>query len=306
MKTERKHELEVNELSDWMATFANDIKPYIKLITAAVVLLSVAIFLFSFGAAQRKRNLGLAWTDLFALQVDANTSIDPDARSDYVDRLVELADREEGSPVSAWAMQYAGDISLALGSDKLWENRAEATDRFREAVENYDKALARADHDILKQRALMGLAQANEAIDDFAAAEASYQSIIDRWPDSAVAKSAADRLAFLQQNSTREFYDWFLKQDPPEPQLPATGPATPQSSDPFSIGPPQSSDATAAPDGAASGFEDFKAGIDKALETNQSPESGGAIGTDDATTASAEQSESTDSAAPPAANDGIE
>ena len=242
MKTERRHELETNELSDWLTKFLNDIKPYSKLITAVAVLLAVGIFLFSFGAAQRRKSRGLAWADLFAIQVNAANTFDPQAKLDYVDRLVDLADREKGSPVGAWALQYAGDISLALGSEMMWQDRAEAVQRFQAAVGNYESALTRANHDVLRQRALMGLAQANEALNDFSAAESNYQTIIERWPDTSVATSAGERIALLKQASTQEFYDWFLKQQPPKPQQPAASPGVgPSGNDPFSVTPPRKS-----------------------------------------------------------------
>ena len=156
MKTERRHELETNELSDWLTTFLNDVKPYAKLIAALAVLVAVGIFLITFGAAQRRKNLALAWTDLFAMQVDADQTFDPDKKSESVDKLINLAEQEKGSPVGAWALQSAGDVSLALGSDKLWEDRAAANQLFQAAVKHYENSLSSANHDVLRQRAVDG------------------------------------------------------------------------------------------------------------------------------------------------------
>ena len=268
MKTERKEELETNELEDWLTTFLEDIKPYAKIITAVAVLLAVGIFLISFGAAQRKKNRALAWTDLFAIQVNANSTFDPQQKSDFVDKLIELSDREKGSPVGAWALQYAGDISLALGSDQLWDDRDEANTRFQEAASSYQTALDDANHDALRQRALLGLAQANEALKEYAAAESNYQDIIDRWPSSQASESAQARLGFLQQPSTREFYDWFLAQDPPAPQQPAAipGMGVPGAG----LTPPGSSDLPN-PSGAVIDFGDVTSGLEAPEKSDSTP-----------------------------------
>lgn len=268
MKTERKEELETNELEDWLTTFLNDMKPYAKLIAAIGVLAAVTIFLLSFGAAQRKKNRGLAWTDLFSIQVNANSAFDPEQKSEFVKQLVELADREKGTPVGAWALQYAGDISLALGSDKLWEDRDEANSRFKEAATSYQSALDTADHEMLRQRALLGLAQANEAMKDFSAAESNYQNILSEWPDSTIAESASSRLAFLQQPSTKEFYDWFLAQDPPAPQQPAAIPGMGMPGAPLT---PPGSTGLPNPSGEVVNFGDVTLGLDAPEESDTTP-----------------------------------
>ena len=278
MKTERKEELEANELEDWLTTFLNDIKPYAKLIAAVGILLAVGIFLVSYGAAQREKNRALAWTDLFSIQVNANSTFDPQQKSEYVDQLVALAKRENGSPVGAWALQYAGDISLALGSDKLWEDRDEANARFKEATTSYQSALETANHDTLRQRALLGLAQANEALKDFAAAESNYQNIISRWPESTVAESASDRLAFLTKSDSQEFYDWFLAQDPPAPQQPAAIPGLGTPGAPLT--PPGSSNVPN-PSGAVLDFGDVTSGLTAPESSDTSVDPDGALKVDD-------------------------
>ena len=136
-------------------------------------------------------------------------------RSRYVNQLVSLSKKHAGSPVGAWALQSAGDINLALGTNLLWRDRDDARAKFRLALDNYDGALSASEYDMLRQRSLQGLAQANEALNQLADAEDNYQQIIDKWPGTALARTAGKRLAFLQRPSTREFYDWFVRQKPP-------------------------------------------------------------------------------------------
>ncbi len=268
MKTEHKEQLATNEPSDWLDNLLNYLKPHAKVIAAVALLLTVVLFLLSYGATQRRKNRALAWTDLFSIQVEANSTFDPERKSEYVDQLIALADHEGGSPVGAWALQYAGDISLALGSDKLWEDRDEANERFHDAADSYQTAIDRSNHDILSQRALMGLAQASEALKDFEAAKASYKRIIDQWPSTSVAKSAAGRLAFLKQPSTEAFYDWFLAQDPPAPQQPA---AIPGMGIPGGgLTPPGTSDVPN-PSGATLDLSDVASGLEAPESSNTAP-----------------------------------
>ncbi len=223
MKTERRHELQTNELADWLGAKTLEIRPYAKLIVGALVLLVLAIFLLSFGAVQRRKNREIAWKELFSFQVNANTA-DPITRAEYAEKLIDLSKRQAGTQVGAWALQSAGDINLSLGSALMWQDRAEAREKFNLARENYNDALATVQHDILRQRALQGLAQTNEALNKITDAEQNYQQIIDKWPDSAAAKLAADRLAFLQRPSTVEFYDWFMQQKPVPPPMTSNTP----------------------------------------------------------------------------------
>ena len=140
---------------------------------------------------------------------------------------------------------------------------------------------------------LMGKAQAQEALNDFQNAEISYRNIISLWPDTSVAKSAAERLAFLEQPSTRQFYDWFVKQEPPKPRQPATIPDVPgviPSSSPFSVTPPESSAVPNPTDGANSDFGDVTSGLES---TGTSPDNPTNEAVETTGTAAAEESGTT-------------
>ena len=59
-------------------------------------------------------------------------------------------------------------------------------------------------------------ARAAEAAQRICRGQRMYQTIIERWPDSAFADMARRRVADLDRRSTQEF-DWFALQDPKPP-----------------------------------------------------------------------------------------
>ena len=103
----------------------------------------------------------------------------------------------------------------------MYSDRAEARERLLAAKEDYQRAQERAADDMLRQRALMGLAQAHEGLNELPEAEAVYSQVISQWPESSIAKLASDRLAVVTDPETQQFYDWFMEQkiEPPENPL---------------------------------------------------------------------------------------
>lgn len=128
--------------------------------------------------------------------------------------LRDVSSRYRGTKAAVWALQSAGDVGLASGSQAMFTDREEAKSLLSTALDDYSAALKAAKTPMLKQRATMGLAQSYEALNDFHNAATQYESLIKSWPDSSLAKSAQERLASLQDPSTKKFYDWFCKQEP--------------------------------------------------------------------------------------------
>ena len=67
MKTERRHELQTNELADWIGVHAERVKPYLKTIIGISVLAIAALFAMAMMRGQRQGQLEAAWTEYFAL-----------------------------------------------------------------------------------------------------------------------------------------------------------------------------------------------------------------------------------------------
>ena len=209
MKTERRHELQENVLADWLGKQIVQLKPYSTAIVAGFLITAVLWFAVAQMGANRKQNVSESWDAYF----QAAAVSDPD-------ELRRIADKYPRTEAGAWARQSAGDVSLATGSRNMFIDREKANEYLSESLEDFTAANSMASTDLLKQRSLLGIAQANEALNKFDGAESAYNQLIRSWPNTSVAKTSEKRLAFLKKSSTKEFYDWFWDQKPIVPKIP--------------------------------------------------------------------------------------
>jgi len=66
----------------------------------------------------------------------------------------------------------------------------------------------------VQQRALFGLARAHESQGDIEKAREEYTDIAARWPGGPFEVTAQQRAKDLGRRDTKQFYDWFAKQEP--------------------------------------------------------------------------------------------
>lgn len=208
MKTERRHELKTNELADWLGKSMVRVEENYKvgLAIVVVVVLLVAVWAYLRNSAAQKTQE--SWT---AFQRAS-------ASNNGVNDLTDVANRYHDLPAGACALLMLGDMQLRTGTDQLFADRADANDQLRRALDNY-QAVINSPADvtpIVKQRALLGLARAAESLNDLPRAREAYQQLADanRWPQAYYSKEAQTRLDALSRTSTKEFYDWFAKQEP--------------------------------------------------------------------------------------------
>jgi len=101
----------------------------------------------------------------------------------------------------------------------------------QDAVNHYRSVQEGARKPALLQRASFGLARAYEALagvqGDLDKAIAAYGEVVDKWPDGAYGKMAAERLEDLGREETEAFYDKFAKfnPQPATPDAPGAGSA---------------------------------------------------------------------------------
>ncbi len=200
MKSENENELVRFLMSD-------KIRPYVQGISA-VVLLAAALWIALTGMrGNKQRQLQEGW------QAYMTAAAEQDMES-----LRGLGGRFPKTEAAAWGMQSAGDIALATGSRNMYFDRAAAIELLKRAREDYESAGNMATTELLKQRSLLGLAQAQEALNEFDDAVATYEKVVTRWPDSSLAQTSKERIAFLNHPDTTAFYNWFMEQQPVVPQ----------------------------------------------------------------------------------------
>ncbi len=205
MKTERRHELQTNELAAWLADWVKTITPYTKLILGGLILLLTAWIAWSFIQNRAQQAREEAWSRLFQVYEGADIS---------ADQLMTVEESYRGSEAGLWALQTAADLRLAEGTQQLFVDRTQAVENLEEAEKTYRTVTEQAQDPLLKQRAMFGLAQAMESRNNFEEAKEQYQQVVKDWPDAAVARLAERRLENLRQPVTQEWYAWFAEQKP--------------------------------------------------------------------------------------------
>jgi tetratricopeptide (TPR) repeat protein len=214
MKSERRHELERNQLLVWFSETSERIKPYINAILGAVLVVLVLILAASLWSRHSEGQSSVAWDSYFT----ALNGMDRTA-------LENVAQKYPGTGAAYWALVTLGDIELDSGCNLLFVNKTSANLELRKAVEHYQAVLSQASSSALLERATYGLARARESQGDLEQALKAYGEIVAKWPKGTFGEVANERTVDLKAKSVRSFYDRFSKFDP-KPAL-ANEPGTP-------------------------------------------------------------------------------
>lgn len=217
MKSERRHELETNELADWLGHATERVQPYLKTILAGVLVAVLVLAGRALMAGNSQKQRDESWTALFG----SMKLRDPDAVRD----VAKLYPRTTAAP---WAYQTAGDLGLEKGANQLLMDREAGKKFLLAAADDYQSAFRSAKDDMLRQKALLGLAQVHEALGDVAKAKEQYQKIATTWPNEPVAELANRRGEFAGRKDTADFLAWFATQKiEPNPPANQAGPKPP-------------------------------------------------------------------------------
>ena len=204
MKTERRHELQTNELAIWLTGWIETIRPYSKAIIGGLLLITTVWFAYAYIGKRGEQNQAQAWSAFFQAY---EQGAEPD-------RLAEVAASFGDTRAGLWALQSAADLHLAQGTQDLFRDRQQAEEELQQAKDAYASVSQQASDPLLKQRAAFGLAQALESLGQFGPADEKYREVAEQWPNSGVGQLAQRRLEMLQQPATREWYAWFAEQKP--------------------------------------------------------------------------------------------
>jgi hypothetical protein len=114
MKSERRHELQTNELADWLGEQVAALRPHAGLITLCVVgaVLALLVAVSYFGSEDR--TVARNWSIYFG----AFNQREP------IKVMEQLASQGKGTPAALWALQSTGDMHLAQGAGLLFSDRA--------------------------------------------------------------------------------------------------------------------------------------------------------------------------------------
>jgi tetratricopeptide (TPR) repeat protein len=207
MKAEKRHELEQNELADWLGEQIEAAKPYaptigIVLVGGAVAILLVIYLLGTGGAASAR-----AWSSYFSAFNEREPEVPLEA---FVKEM-------PGTPASLWAVQSVGDINLSRGAMQLFSDREEAKKSLDKAETALKRVEAETKDPMLRTRARLSLGKVYEALCRPEEAKKYYEQVAEAEKDSAVGMVAQRAVKRLSDPREVELLAWFAEQKPRRP-----------------------------------------------------------------------------------------
>jgi tetratricopeptide (TPR) repeat protein len=207
MKSAQRHELQKNELADWLGEHIEAAKPHAGMILVgvlAVVTLIVLVIYFSSGTGTTGAS---AWNNYFEALGDREP----------VAALEQVAKNDAGTSAGLWAKQSLGDINAARGAMQLFSDRDEAKKSLEAAEKAYKEVEAAATDELLKARSRLGLAKVYESQNKPEEAKKYYELVAELGKDSAIGKLGQEGASRMSDPREIETLAWFAKQTPPKP-----------------------------------------------------------------------------------------
>jgi hypothetical protein len=206
MKSERRHELQHNELADWIIKSAKAIQPYQNLLLAVVVITVVAATAYTWWTRTTVEQTGRAWDEL-------NGGVAAASAGGSLDKLLKVVEEYPDTSVGRTAAVVLADFRLASGCSRRFMSKALAEPELSKAIELYEADLKEGHGEFLRERATFGLARAKESKGDLPSARQYYDEVVKKWPRGTYAAVAKQRLDDLERGETKRMYDDFAKFD---------------------------------------------------------------------------------------------
>ncbi len=211
MKSERRHDLETNELAVRVQAWLDRAKPYASQIALVLFGVAVLAFLWMEWGSATSATEEAAW-DEYTL---ASYSSDPELNS-----MKLLAENEEyaGTPVPEWAYLAWCDRQLLLASQSFLVDRAATMSRLEKVQEIYQALANDSGNPQLQDRARFGLAQALEMQGKLDEARAAYQRV-----KGDLTPLAENRAEQVESDKVKEAYNWLTTAELPKRETSGTG-----------------------------------------------------------------------------------
>ncbi len=211
MKSERRHDLETNQLAVQVQDFIDRAKPYASQIALVVLGLVVLGYIASSWGSANSATENEAWTE-FTL---ASYSGDPELNS-----MKLLAENEEfaGTPVPEWAYLAWSDRQLLLASQSYLTDRTTTNKRLEQVLPIYTEMAAGAGNAQLQDRARYGIAQVLEMQGKVKEAREAYGKV-----KGDLATIAAARAEQLDSADVDAACEWLATAELPKRETPSTG-----------------------------------------------------------------------------------
>lgn len=232
MKAERRHELQDNQLANWLGQHLEQVKPYTKTIVAVLLLAAAAGIAGSYAMRDQAARAQMGWHEYFNASNQRNT-----------EALSDVAKHYPGTEAAIWAKLAEADINLTEGLNRLFRSRGDGKDLLGKAQAAYMLVDgSTASNQLARERAWFGLGQVYEAQASLDEAKTYYAKLVASSADSALGKESQRRIDELDDPAVEKWYNWFANQEaraPMNPNMPGLpgNPDLPDSPDlPFDLG----------------------------------------------------------------------
>lgn len=212
MKTERRHELQENELAKDIVLWGDKIKPYSNALLGVLGVLLGLYAVWSMWGSFQKRREQQAWDQYESAFMEGNYNQLFQVVSD---------DQFSGTPMQEWGYLAWADRQLLLANDRYFVDRAAADKMLQAAVGVYDSFVTSSPDPELRNRARLGLARVEEMQNHLDKAAEHYSMV-----DGAIGELAKRRAKLLESKSVQADADWLAKAEPPKVGK-STGPGVP-------------------------------------------------------------------------------
>jgi hypothetical protein len=242
MKRERRHELQHNDLAEWIVKNYERIVPYKNAILGVGLLAIVLVIALWAWQSHRVAQSGEAWNS-FGIPV-----FQPQFMNEQtIGAMEHTVQTYPDTPAAEWAKVFAGDCALMIGTNKLLTDKKVGTEYLAQARDRYIDAVKTLTIPAAKQRAMFGKARAIESLIEnetqLDQALAAYQELNDRFPEGMFKALATQQIEQLQKKDTLTFcralarYTPKPKAESPQRQLEKLGPLS--ENPPDEPGPPK-------------------------------------------------------------------
>ena len=216
-KTERRHELQQNDLAAFMEQANKRIEPYSKQILVGILLLLAGGVAYSFVNSERNAEASLATMEL--IQNTNVPDVDTEALSEINIKFMETS-------AGKLAKLYEGMAFVSKGNLSIYTDRTQAEESLNEGILVLTDVAGSTNDTLIKSRAYLGVALANTILGNNAAAKKAYQQVIKANESQAMVDNANSRIESLDSPSGEKFATWFKDADFAQPSLDPSEPPT--------------------------------------------------------------------------------
>ena len=217
MKRERRHELQHNDLAEWMIKAYERVVPYRNMVLGTSLLVFVLAIALWFWRSHSFAQAAEAWNSLgipvFQPQFAAEQTIGV---------MQHTAQTNPGMAAAEWAEVFAGDSALMVGTNKVLTDKKIGIEYLSQAQKLYTDALATITIPAAREQAMFGKARAMESLiqnkTQLDEAVAAYQELKKSFPLGMFQAIADQRIEQLQKKETLKFYEK-LAQYSPKPKV---------------------------------------------------------------------------------------